>query len=230
MTRQTNARLAGLLFLLYIVVGLPAGIVFARATGGEGMPARLASIAEHVPQLRLAILLSLLTVPIAWTLAVALYAITRDEDGELALLAMLCRFGEGLLGAILTLMMLGTLWIGVEATDPARLDPAAANALAALVLRLRAGSWIAAATVFAVGSTLFSYLFLRARSIPIALAWLGILSSLALVVGLPAQLVGWLEGPVADTYIWLPMFVFEVWLALWLLIKGVAPPRARAEA
>ncbi len=83
------------------------------------------------------------------------------------------------------------------------------------------------ATVFAVGSTLFSYLFLRARSIPVWLAWLGIFSSVLLVVGLPSQLVGLVKGPVVDYYMWIPMFVFEVTLALWLLIKGVAAPPSR---
>ena len=226
MTRTTNARLAGFLFLFYIVVAMPSMVLFFRATSGEGIPAKLASIAQHAPQLRLSILLSLLTVIIAWTLAVSLYAITRDQDKELAILAMSCRFGEGVMGAVVTVTMLGLLWVGTEASAAAP-DPGTAHALAALLLQVRASSWIVAAAVFAVGSALFSYLFLRARSIPVPLSWLGIFASLLLVVGLPAQLVGWLEGPAADMYIWLPMFAFEVWLALWLLIKGVAMPPTR---
>jgi len=45
------------------------------------------------------------------------------------------------------------------------------------------------------------------------------------VVLLPGQLAGFINGPVLD-WMWLPMFVFEVTLALWLLIKGVAMPRS----
>lgn len=77
-----------------------------------------------------------------------------------------------------------------------------------------------------MGSTLFSYLLLRGRMIPVALAWLGVVASLLLVIGLPLQLfgssrsfaglVGWL--------MWMPMLVFEVWLALRFLIKGVSAP------
>jgi len=71
-----------------------------------------------------------------------------------------------------------------------------------------------------VGSTLFSYLFLHARSIPVSLAWLGVLASILLVLSLPLQLAGILRG--SFTYfVWIPMAVFEVALALWLLIKGV---------
>jgi hypothetical protein len=36
-----------------------------------------------------------------------------------------------------------------------------------------------------------------------------------------------LAGPVT-TYMWLPMLLFEVVLALWLIIRGVGPAHAAA--
>jgi hypothetical protein len=89
-----------------------------------------------------------------------------------------------------------------------------------LLLDARGGTGPIAGTCFALGSTVFSYLFLRARSIPVPLAWLGVVASVLLVVELPLQLAGFLEGLVT-LVVWLPMLVFEVTLALWLLIKGV---------
>jgi hypothetical protein len=77
-----------------------------------------------------------------------------------------------------------------------------------------------------VGSTLYSYLFLRARSIPVSLARLGVLASVLLVVALTVRLVGFLHGPVTY-YVWIPMAVFEVALGLWLIIKGVAAPQEK---
>ena len=87
------------------------------------------------------------------------------------------------------------------------------------------------AIFFAVGSTIFAWLMLRGRLIPAALAWLGIVASALLVVILPAQLAGLLGGSMAWSssltwYVWLPMLLFEVSLALWFLIKGVAMPSA----
>jgi transposase len=73
--------------------------------------------------------------------------------------------------------------------------------------------------VFAVGSTLYSYLFLLARSIPVPLAWLGILASVLLVVGRPTQLSGFLKGPVTS-WMWLPIMVFEVTLGLLATHQG----------
>lgn len=94
-----------------------------------------------------------------------------------------------------------------------------------------AGVWktMSGATLFAVGSTIFSSLFLRGRMIPIALAWLGVVASVLLVIGLPLQLAGFLRGPVT-TIMWLPMAVFEIPLGIWLIVTGAPlPPHRRAE-
>ncbi len=93
---------------------------------------------------------------------------------------------------------------------------------------LNQGGWSGsiAAICFVMGSTLYCYLFLRARSIPVLLAWLGVLASVLLLVALPLELVGFIRVPFL---MWMPMLVFEVAFALWLLIKGVAmPPAARS--
>jgi len=45
-----------------------------------------------------------------------------------------------------------------------------------------------------------------------------------LVVALPLELAGVIRVPFL---MWIPMLVFEVALALWLLIKGVAMPANR---
>jgi hypothetical protein len=82
---------------------------------------------------------------------------------------------------------------------------------------------------FAVGSTVFAWLLLRGRMIPIPLAWLGVLAGVLLVVMLLMQRAGLFGGAVnwSSPVTWLmslPMLVFELALALWLLIKGVAVP------
>jgi hypothetical protein len=125
----------------------------------------------------------------ALVLAVTLYRVTRDVGPRLSMLAMICRVCEGVLGPILK-FLLNVPW-----------------------------SVTASATFFAVGSTLFCWLFLRGRLIPVPLAWLGLFASVLLVVGLPLQLAGLLTGAVRQL-LWLPMAVFEIPLGFWLLIKG----------
>jgi hypothetical protein len=226
MTRTTNARLAGFMFLFYIAAGVTNMILFGQASRGEGSAAKLAAIVQHATTVRVTVLLTLLMFVAAVVLAVTLYALTRDEDRDLALLALCCRASEGVLAAVAALSTLELLSVATAAAGPAGPDVATAQAFGGLLLKQDSASFIVTATCFAVGSTLFCYLFLRARSIPVSLAWLGVLASVLLLLALPLQLMGVLSGAMAN-YVWIPMALFEVTFALWLLIKGVAAPAPR---
>jgi hypothetical protein len=225
MTRRTNARVAGFTFLLYIALAFPAMVLFGRATSAKGIAAKLAGIAQHASDVRLVIALSLPTCFAALVLAVTLYRIARDADPDLAMLAMTCRVGEGVLGAINILATLGLLWLGTSVGADAP-EPEAAQALGALLLKVLDWHMTIGATFFAVGSTLFSWLLVRGRIVPAPLAWLGVVASVLVLVILPTQLLGFLTGRV-DFFMWLPMLAFEVTLGLWLIIKGAAVPATR---
>jgi len=130
--------------------------------------------------------LSLLTSLSAIVLGVTLYAITRDEDPDLALIGLACRVVEGVPG-------------------------------------------VPGEFFFAVGSTVFCWLLLRGRMIPVALAWLGLIGSALMVVILPMQRAGLLGGPMSWSssipwLVWMPVLIFELTFAAWLIVKGVAPP------
>lgn len=174
MTRTTNARLAGFTFLFYITAGIATLVLAGRAHATD--------------------VLSVLNSFAALVLGVTLFAITREQDPDLAMLGLTCRVVEAIPGGA-----------GVGAI------------------------------FFAVGSTLFSWLLLRGRIIPAALAWLGVLASVLLVVILLLQRAGLFGGAVhwsssVTWLIWLPMLVFEVAIALWLLIKGVAASARKQSA
>jgi len=222
MTRTRNARIAGSTFLVYIVAGIASMVVFGRATSGAGIAAKLAGIAQHPTEVGIVVVLGFIQCFAALVLAVTLYAITREQDADLAMLALACRVGEGVIAASSMPRTLALAWLATASRVGAP-DTAAAHALGAYLLR---GDVAVTATFFAVGSTLFSYLLLRGRIIPIPLAWVGLVASVLLVVGLPLQAAGFLSGPIT-MIMWLPMLAFEVPLGLWLIIKGVATP-ARA--
>jgi hypothetical protein len=224
MTQTANARLAGFTFLAYITTGILSLVLFSRAATGSSVVARLASIAQHATTVRFVAVLTLLTFFEAVVLGVTLWALTRDEDSDVAVLALCCRVGEGVLGAAAAVRTMQLLSVATASTPAAA--GAAATAIGASLLSQGDSSTTIGATCFAVGSTLFSYLFLPARSIPVPLAWLGVLASVLLVTALPADLAGFLPGSLAWP-IWLPMLVFEVSLAFWLINKGVTLPVPR---
>jgi hypothetical protein len=128
-----------------------------------------------------------------------------------------------MIAAVAADQTLGLLSVVTASTAAVGADAAATQALGASLLRQDGSGPLIAASCFAVGSALFSYLFLRARSIPVPLAWLGLLASVLLSAALTLQIAGFLRGPVTY-YVWIPVAVFEVALALWLLIKGARKP------
>jgi hypothetical protein len=220
MTRTTNARVAGVTFLLYIAVGVTSMLVARGLPDAEGTAARLAVMAQHASVVRINMLLGLTTGFIALTLGVALYGITRDEDHEIALLALLCRVGEGLSIFFPMFATLGLLWLASDAAA----HTAGSDVLAGFLMKVKTWNVTLSAIFFAVGSSLFCWLLLRGRMIPPALAWLGVIGSVLLVAGLPLQLAAVLDRRAA-MLMWIPIAVFEITVALWFLIRGVAPLR-----
>lgn len=212
MTSATNARIAGATLLIYIAAGM-GSVALMQGAGGGDMAARLAAVAENATNMRMAVLLDLLSCFCALTLAVTLYALTSAQDAQLAMLAMACRLVEGVLIATSVSDSLGALWLASRAS----LDDGAAQLLGAFIMRNEVAL---TSTFFAAGSFLFACLFVRGRLIPAPLAWLGVLASLLLLVVLPPQVAGFAKGWVLSAA-WLPMLVFEVPLGLWLIFRGV---------
>jgi len=220
MTDQQKARLAGFTFLFYIAIGVAQTIIGAGAGGGSDAAAKLGSMAAHAAQIRANALLGVLMAFTALVLASALYGLTRNEDGDLAILALTFRLGEGFFGAVPTLLSLTLLSL---ATGVAPVTPSEA-AVASSLFRIRSLTPLVGSIFFAAGSTIFSYLLLKGRMIPLVLAWLGVAASLLLVVALPLQLAGLLTGAVTQA-VWVPMAAFEIPLGIWLLVRGVNVPR-----
>src|SRR4030095_13370970 len=75
---------------------------------------------------------------------------------------------------------------------------------------------------FAVGSTLFCWLLLRGRMMPIPLAWLGALAAALLIVMIRLQRAGALAAvdflTRATWMTWFPLLVFEVVFGIWLIV------------
>ena len=217
--RQLYAKVAGFTILFYIAVGMTSVILYSGGTNAEGTTAILLRIAEHTSTMRLTIILELLECFSALVLAVTLYGITREENHELAMMALVCRVCEGVLGAIGIRGTVGLLWLAKGGYGAGSPGASSADALGSFLL-MPGQSAMIGAPFFAVGSMIFSYLLLRGRIVPAPLAWVGIIASVILVVGLPLQLAGYFTGSFT-WYMWLPMIVFEVPLGMWLLIKGV---------
>lgn len=226
MTLRTSARVAGIMFLLYIALGIAGLLFFNTATNG-GEDVAIATLARHVGDLRSAAACTLLTMLDAIVLGVTLFSLTRSVDSEFASIALGCRIVEAAVNGfvVVALLVLSRL---VEV--PGALESSAsAPGMVAFVLGVPRAANAVAATSFAVGSALFCYLFLRGRLIPKLLAGLGLLGSCLIAVGMPLSILNLLPAPLV-ALIWAPIAIFEIVVAFWLFFKGIVTVHAEREA
>jgi hypothetical protein len=223
MAITTNARVAGITFLLYIVAGLSSmyidGLIIRDA---EDISTRLINIAASESLMRVQILLTLFSAACAIIIAVTVYGLTRDIDRELAIFAFVFRVAEGIVIIMATLVVIATIVVAANVAEGS--DNGHYLAMGTVLQKIESviGMGVAA-LCFAAGSSFYCYLFLKGGSIPNWLAWLGFLGSLLLVILLPLQLADYTIG-VLGSFMWIPMLVFELILAFWLIFKGIKKP------
>ena len=211
MTCSTNARVAGITFLAYIVAGISGMVLSSQAASGMLLREKLTSLTTHTLELRMVLLLGLIQAVCAILLGVTLFAITRVVDSDLARLGLVFRLGEGILGAVAVRKTLDLLWLATASAE-VNLDSVESYLF-------HAPGSLMGAIFFALGSTFIAYLLLKGRLIPVALAWVGVFASVLLVICLPLQFAGFLRGAFTS-WMWTPMLVFEVPLGIWLIMKA----------
>jgi len=223
--QHSAARVAGLIYLIAMATSMFAEL-YARApliVRGDAMRTAL-NIAASEGLFRLGSVIHLVTFASDAVLAIALYVVLRPVGRNVALLAASLRLIDS---AILSVNMLNDFAVLrlVSGTDYLQtFDTKQLQALARLFLSVEAAGFQIGFVFLGLGSTVFSYLWLKSRYIPRALAGWGIFASLVLAVVTLACILFPHVGEVIGLTYMAPMFFYEVGLGLWLLIKGIALP------
>ncbi len=134
MTRITSARVAGFTYLFYAAIGICIELLMHQARGVDGGAAELVRIGQHATNVRLSILIVVLECLSALVLGVTLYGITRVVDHELAVMGLVCRVAEGVLGALRIPSYLGLLWLAKPGGGTGAPDIPTTNALRTFLL------------------------------------------------------------------------------------------------
>jgi hypothetical protein len=158
-------------------------------------------------------------------LLVALYVVLGPVNRGVALIAAswrlagCCILAVALLSDFVTLRLLsGVDYLNAFSTSQLQ-------SLARLFISVHSAGFQIGFVFLGLGSTAFSYLWLKAGYIPRVLAAWGIFSSLALAIGtLIFMVFPDLEAPTMLAHM-VPMFFYEVGLGLWLIFKGIEAPR-----
>ena len=170
---------------------------------------------------RLSVVGDLLGVVTVLVVSWALYVLLRRAQSELALLGLLLRLVENAILAVAAIVLLGSLPATAPADYLASFQAEQAFALARLARGTYASAFNVGFVFLGAGSAVFAFAMLRASLIPRWMASGGIVASLLLAAGAATSLV--VPGLARSTQLltFPLMFVWEVGLGLWLLVRGV---------
>lgn len=228
MSRPTDAssffyaRFAGFAYLLVIAVGLLNAILVDAELI---VPGDIAATADNIMTndllFRVGIAATLLMYAGVVLLSWALYVVFEPFHKNFALLAMLLRLAEAIVGASTVLLSFVVLLLFDRNTDLATFQTAQLQALAAVFLNVRTAGLDIVLIFVGLGGTLFSYLFFTSKYVPRVLAAWGIFTYTSmLVLSLWSILVPKHPGAV-ETVLYGLGAVFELVFGFWLLAKGV---------
>ena len=218
LSRHSLARLAGGLFLAIMVTAVLAEF-FIRAglldyTDGAAMRA---SLAAHEAQFRLSITLDLLCFVMIPAISMILFRLLHPVNGLAASFGLAFRMGEAITMVCVAVFSVGLLTIS-GMTPAASAD--GLDEMAFLLLRLHNGGYHFGLIFWSLGTMFFALALFQSLLVPKALSALGVFAG---VSGLVAHFV-WLNAPEVfgsvGGLVYLPAFLFEVGLGLWLLVFG----------
>lgn len=152
-------------------------------------------------------------------LSLALYVILKTVNQNLALLALFMRFGEGIIGGVVT--VLGGLIPLLLLNGEAVFETEQLQALVGLFLDVQTAGLNVVMIFMGLGGTVFCYLFFKSKCIPRILAAWGILTYLTMLIFSFVNILLPNLPEMIAIVLYTPGALFEVIIGLWLLFKGV---------
>ena len=224
-------RLAGAAYLVIIVVAvLYGGLVESKLVVSGDDAATAANIIAQPGLFRVGIILMLVIYTAVIIASWALYVLLKVVDANLALLGLLFRSAEAVLGAATVLPGFVALHLLTDSAPGNAFEPQQVQALVGQILALRVTGLDVVLVFIGVGATVFCYLLFRSKLVPRALAAWGIITYVSmLLLGIMSILFPH-HPPMLETILYGAGSAFELTFGLWLLFKGIDLERWRAYA
>jgi len=213
------SRIAGLTYLLVILVGILKVNIIEPEVMGAGEGSLAANILAHELLFRTGIACEMIMYLLVIVLSLSLYQILKVVDKNLAFSALFFRFGEALTGSILVILS-GLIPLLLLKSSPSNAEIQSASLLETF-LNLRIIGLNVVLIFVGVGGTLFCYLFYRSRFVPALLALWGIVTYISMFLLGFVNILAPDRPAMIETILFGSGALFEALFGLWLLIKGV---------
>lgn len=200
---QRAARIAGVLFIIATASTMAAQVILAPLLENPET-----TVPPQTNLVALAALLELANALASAGIAIAFYPVLR-RCAEVAATGYLgLRIVEGAVGVVAAAIL--AMSVRASAADTA------------LVIALHDAAFLMVLLVFSIGTLLLYPMLFVFRLVPRVLSLWGLIGGLMLLVSIVLILFGQIEvGGTTDLVLSLPIWINEMALALWLLIRGL---------
>jgi len=225
-TARKTARIVGSLFLIAMVTSLVGGIWLETMISA---PDYLITVSANHSQVIIGVLLELINCIAVVGIAVAMFPIFRQQNEALALGYVALRIIEGviLIAAVISPLLL--IPLSLEYLSAGAPDASTFQTSANLLLSARA--YIAGLLVpifFSLAALVFYYLLYQSILVPRFISIWGLIAVVLLLAWNLLETFG-ISVP-AGMIFGLPIILNEIFLGLWLIIKGFKPTAIDSEA
>jgi uncharacterized protein DUF4386 len=225
--QRQAARIAGLAYIFGILY-VPVYLLTSAGLTVAGDPAATIANVQASPLLfHVGIASSLVMFVSVFVLIAALYVTLEPVSRNLALLGLVLRLPEAILGVVSVVFSLIVSQLVSGDASVAGIAPQQLQAQVGLALAGASSAGTASTMFMALGSLPFLYLFLTARYAPRLLVGFGMLAYVLALVSAFTSILAPISA-VAGMQIVLavPVMIFELVFGLWLAIRSIDTPLA----
>lgn len=214
---KTTARIVGVLIIAgYVAYGIPEGTVLQPILSASEP---LTNVAAHPTQLTTGALVMAMNSAAVVGIGVLLFPILKQYSESIALGYLATRIFESvvMIGGVLGLLLLVPL--SQEYVQASTADASSIQALSTLAIQGNVLAYQIAMIGLSIGSLPFCYLLYQSKLVPRFISVLGLVGYPALLTNMVIEIFGFGGEPILYV-LYIPGGLFEIGLALWLIVKG----------
>lgn len=220
-THRKTAVLAGAFFLIAMVASLVGGAVLIEPI--LSAPDYLVAVSENETLLLVGVLLELINGLAVVAIGVLMFPVLRQHQATMALGYLAFRIIESVFGCIIVISPLALLLLAQEYAQAGPVDAAVYELIGYLAIAQRASVANLLIPVFlGLGGLLLYSVLYQSRLVPRYIAVWGLIGA-ALILALNLLLTFGVEVGSVGLVLALPIITNEIFLGIWLIVKGFDP-------
>lgn len=217
-SNKNTARFIGALFLVVNVTFILGAAAFIEPI--LGAPDYLTLVAANRAQVGIGVLLELINGIAYVGIAMLMYPILKRRFESLALGYVGFRLVEFVMQIASDVSPLMLVTVGQDFVEAGAPAASSYQALGALLLTERQSAFLIISLTFGVGALFFYVMLYQLRLIPRFISVWGLIGAIFVLISFVGDVFGFSFDPTVSTILGLPMLLNELFLGVWLIVRG----------